>query len=368
MASISVEGASRRFADGTRALDGVSLGVADGEFLVLVGPSGCGKSTLLRAVAGLETLDSGRVLIGGSDVTARPAGERDIAMVFQSYALYPQMTVRDNIEFGLKSRRMRASERQERVADVAALLGLGSLLSRRPAELSGGQLQRVAMGRAIARRPQAFLMDEPLSNLDAQLRSSMRAELIRMRERLKVTTIYVTHDQVEAMTLGERVAVMREGTIQQCDTPRRLFDLPCNTFVATFIGSPPMNLLKADRSSAGIRFGRFELPLDGGARIPGEIPASLLVGLRPGDIAHDRGAPGHWPRIDVMPNAIEEHGHERIVRFRYDAAAESGSEGSAAALLGGRDAVTVGERLRLAVDTAHLHYFDPESGNALARD
>ena len=246
MASISIEGASRTFADGTRALDGVNLAVGDGEFLVLVGPSGCGKSTLLRAVAGLEHLDSGRVLIGEADVTGKPAGERDIAMVFQNYALYPQMSVRDNIEFGLKSRRMSEHERRERVADVAGLLGLGSLLSRRPAELSGGQLQRVAMGRAIARRPQAFLMDEPLSNLDAQLRTSMRAELSRMRERLAVTTLYVTHDQIEAMTLGERVAVMREGTIQQCDTPRRLFDRPRNVFVATFMGSPPMNLLKAE--------------------------------------------------------------------------------------------------------------------------
>ena len=224
----------------------MNLVVGDGEFLVLVGPSGCGKSTLLRAVAGLEQLDSGRVLIGEADVTGKPAGERDIAMVFQNYALYPQMTVRDNIEFGLKSRRMSEHERRERVADVAGLLGLGSLLARRPAELSGGQLQRVAMGRAIARRPQAFLMDEPLSNLDAQLRTSMRAELSRMRERLGVTTLYVTHDQIEAMTLGERVAVMREGTIQQCDTPRRLFDQPRNVFVATFMGSPPMNLLKAE--------------------------------------------------------------------------------------------------------------------------
>ena len=245
MASICVENASRTFPDGTRALDGVNLAVADGECLVLVGPSGCGKSTLLRAVAGLEHLDSGRVLIGDADVSGKPAGERDIAMVFQNYALYPQMTVRDNIEFGLKSRRMSERERRERVADVAGLLGLGALLSRRPAELSGGQLQRVAMGRAIARRPQAFLMDEPLSNLDAQLRTSMRAELSRMRERLAVTTLYVTHDQIEAMTLGERVAVMREGTIQQCDTPRRLFDRPRNVFVATFMGSPPMNLLKA---------------------------------------------------------------------------------------------------------------------------
>jgi len=368
MASISIEGASRKFADGTRALDGVNLAVGNGECLVLVGPSGCGKSTLLRAVAGLEQLDSGRVLIGEADVTGKPAGERDIAMVFQNYALYPQMTVRDNIEFGLKSRRMSERERRERVADVAGLLGLGSLLSRRPAELSGGQLQRVAMGRAIARRPQAFLMDEPLSNLDAQLRASMRAELSRMREQLAVTTLYVTHDQVEAMTLGERVAVMREGTIQQCDTPRRLFDQPRNVFVATFMGSPPMNLMKANMTGGGIRFGRYELPIAAGVRLPDALPTTLLIGLRPGDVALDRNAPSHWPRIDVVPHAVEEHGHERIVRFQYDAAVPSGenTELEINALLGGRDVIAVGERLRLGVDTAHLHFFDPQNGYALS--
>ena len=365
MASISIEGASRTFADGTRALDGVNLAIGDGEFLVLVGPSGCGKSTMLRAVAGLEHLDSGRVLIGEDDVTGKPAGERDIAMVFQNYALYPQMTVRDNIEFGLKSRRMSERERRERVADVAGLLGLGSLLSRRPAELSGGQLQRVAMGRAIARRPKAFLMDEPLSNLDAQLRTSMRAELSRMRERLAVTTLYVTHDQIEAMTLGERVAVMREGTIQQCDTPRRLFDQPRNVFVATFMGSPPMNLLKANMTAGGIRFGRYELPLEAGVRIPNAAPSTLLMGLRPGDFALDRSAPGHWPRIEVVPHAVEEYGHERIVRFRYDAPSGGSTEAEVNALLSGRDVIAVGERLRLGVDTAHLHFFDPQSGNAV---
>ena len=365
MASITIEGASRRFADGTCALDGVNLAIEDGEFLVLVGPSGCGKSTLLRAVAGLEYLDSGRVLIGGVDVTGKPAGERDVAMVFQNYALYPQMTVRDNIEFGLKSRGMSGHERRERVADVAALLGLGSLLSRRPSELSGGQLQRVAMGRAIARRPRAFLMDEPLSNLDAQLRASMRSELSRMRERLAVTTIYVTHDQVEAMTLGERVAVMREGVLQQCDTPRRLFDQPRNRFVATFMGSPPMNLLNATISEGVVRFGRYELPLKAGVRLPVAAPTELFIGLRPGDFALDRSAPGHWPRIEVVPHAVEEHGHQRILRFRADGPSGGGPEADVSVLLSGRDVVAVGERLRLGVDTAHVHFFDSESGNAL---
>jgi len=366
MASISVESANRTFPDGTRALDGVNLAVGNGEFLVLVGPSGCGKSTLLRAVAGLEQLDSGRVLIGDADVSGKPAGERDVAMVFQNYALYPQMTVRDNIEFGLKSRRMSQQERRERVADVAALLGLGSLLSRRPAELSGGQLQRVAMGRAIARRPQAFLMDEPLSNLDAQLRTSMRAELARMRERLAVTTLYVTHDQIEAMTLGERVAVMRDGTIQQCDTPRRLFDHPRNVFVATFMGSPPMNLLKANLTAEGIRFGRYELPLAAGVRIPHACPSTLLLGLRPGDLALDRRAPGHWPRIEVAPHSVEEYGHERIVRFRCGDVSDGSADVEVGALLSGRDVIAVGEPLRLGVDPEHLHFFDLESGNALA--
>lgn len=366
MASICVENASRRFPDGTRGLDGVNLAVADGEFLVLVGPSGCGKSTLLRAVAGLEDLDSGRVLIGDADVSGKPAGERDIAMVFQNYALYPQMTVRDNIEFGLKSRRMSERERRERVDDVAGLLGLGALLSRRPAELSGGQLQRVAMGRAIARRPQAFLMDEPLSNLDAQLRTSMRAELSRMRQRLAVTTLYVTHDQIEAMTLGERVAVMREGTIQQCDTPRRLFDRPRNVFVATFMGSPPMNLLKATMTASGIRFGSYELPLAAGVGGPNTLPSTVLVGLRPGDVALDHSAPGHWPRIEVVPHAVEEYGHERIVRFRADTSSNADAEVEVSVLLSGRDVVAIGERLSLGVDTAHLHFFDPQSGNALA--
>ena len=317
-------------------------------------------------MAGLEQLDSGRVLIGEADVTGKPAGERDIAMVFQNYALYPQMSVRDNIEFGLKSRGMSERERSERVADVAGLLGLGSLLSRRPAELSGGQLQRVAMGRAIARRPQAFLMDEPLSNLDAQLRTSMRAELSRMRQKLAVTTLYVTHDQIEAMTLGERVAVMREGTIQQCDTPRRLFDQPRNVFVATFMGSPPMNLLKASLTAGRIRFGRYELPLEAGIRIPNAAPSTLLMGLRPGDFALDRSAPDHWPRIEVLPHAVEEYGHERIVRFRYDAEPGGNTEAEVNALLSGRDVIAAGQPLRLGIDTARLHYFDPDNGNALA--
>jgi multiple sugar transport system ATP-binding protein len=221
------------------------------------------------------------------------------------------------------------------------------------------------MGRAIARRPLAFLMDEPLSNLDAQLRTSMRAELSRMHQRLAVTTIYVTHDQIEAMTLGQRVAVMRDGRIQQCDTPRRLYDHPCNVFVATFIGSPPMNVLAAHHGADGIRFGRYELPLGDDVRLPASALASFLLGLRPGDMALDDSAPRGWPRIEVVPHAVEEYGHERIVRFNADAPANGSAGVEVCALLNGREAVAAGRPLRLAVDTSHLHYFDPDSGNAL---
>jgi len=209
-------------------------------------------------------------------------------------------------------------------------------------------------------------MDEPLSNLDAQLRTSMRAELSKMREQLKVTTLYVTHDQIEAMTLGERVAVMREGTVQQCDTPRNLYDHPRNVFVATFMGSPPMNLLKAERTTAGVRFGRFELPLAAGAASSSALPSTMLLGLRPGDLALDHNAPAHWPRIDVIPLAVDEHGHERIVRFRCDDASGSTAALDVCALLSGRDAIFAGKPVRLAVDTAYLHFFDPETGDALS--
>ena len=298
---------------------------------------------------------------------ASRAGERDIAMVFQNYALYPQMTVRDNIEFGLKSRRMSEQERRERVADVAGLLGLGSLLSRRPSELSGGQLQRVAMGRAIARRPQAFLMDEPLSNLDAQLRTSMRAELSRMRERLAVTTLYVTHDQIEAMTLGERVAVMREGTIQQCDTPRQpLRPAPqrIRGDVHGFAADEPVegepdcgrNSLRQIRAAARSRRAESRTPLP--------RRCSWVCG------------PAIWRSIAARPAIGRE---SKWCRMPWRNTATSGScafatmirpsgstEFDVSALLSGRDVIAVGERLRLGVDTAHLHFFDPQSGNALA--
>src|SRR5258706_7004938 len=241
MGGINLAEVSKVYPGGVQAVDGVSLDIADGEFMVLVGPSGCGKSTLLRMIAGLEEVTEGTITIGDADVTDMQPRQRDIAMVFQNYALYPHMSVRDNLGFGLKLRKVAKAVREQRVNEVAKTLGLDTLLDRKPGALSRGQRQPVAMGRAMVREPKAFLMDEPLSNLDAKLRVSMRAELSRLHERLGVTTVYVTHDQVEAMTLGDRVAVMRDGVLQQCATPDELFRSPANLFVAGFIGSPAMN-------------------------------------------------------------------------------------------------------------------------------
>src|SRR5881409_1478137 len=245
MAEIVMEQVSKVFPDGTAAVSDLDLDIDDGEFIVLVGPSGCGKTTALRMVAGLESITQGTIHIDGRVVNAVPPKERDIAMVFQNYALYPHMTVYDNMAFGLKLRKLAKSEIDRRVREAAGILGLQDFLSRKPKALSGGQRQRVAMGRAIVREPKAFLMDEPLSNLDAKLRVQMRSEIARIQQALKVTTVYVTHDQVEAMTMGDRVAVMRDGELQQVDTPQRLYDAPANLFVASFVGSPPMNLFEA---------------------------------------------------------------------------------------------------------------------------
>ena len=254
MSGIQIDRVTKVYPNGVKAVDSLSLDIAQGEFVVLVGPSGCGKSTLLRMVAGLEDVTAGSVLIEGVDVTEKPPQKRDIAMVFQNYALYPHMTVRDNLAYGLKIKKLKKNEWLQRVNEVAQILGLEELLDRKPAALSGGQRQRVAMGRAIVREPKAFLMDEPLSNLDAKLRVSMRAELAKLHERLGVTTVYVTHDQVEAMTLGQRVAVLLDGTLQQVDTPHNLFHRPANLFVAAFIGSPSMNLVDARVDGGSVRF------------------------------------------------------------------------------------------------------------------
>ena len=367
MASITVQGATRRYPGGVCALDGVDLAVGDGEFLVLVGPSGCGKSTLLRSLAGLERLDSGRVLIGDADVTSRPARDRDVAMVFQNYALYPQMSVGENLEFGLKSRGMSAALRRERAAEAAKTLGLEALLRRLPGELSGGQQQRVAMGRAIVRRPAVFLMDEPLSNLDATLRVSMRAELSSLHRRLGVTTVYVTHDQIEAMTLGDRVAVMHDGTIQQCDTPRRLFDHPCNLFVAAFIGSPAMNLAQGQLIDRSLCIGDLRIPLEERHPLSRLERSSLIVGLRPSDMEADAIAPASWPRIEVRLVTVEELGHQRIVRFDV-AAPGVNIPTSFCALLGGRGTAQAGSMARLAINSAAFYCFDSGTGAAIVQE
>jgi multiple sugar transport system ATP-binding protein len=384
--SIRLESVTKIYPNGVKAVDDVTLEINPGEFVVLVGPSGCGKSTVLRMIAGLEDVSDGAIYIEDVDVTDRPPQQRDIAMVFQNYALYPHMTVKDNLAYGLKLRKMPKTEWQRRVQETAKTLGLDELLDRKPSALSGGQRQRVAMGRAIVREPKAFLMDEPLSNLDAKLRVSMRAELARLHERLGVTTVYVTHDQVEAMTLGQRVAVLRDGILQQLDTPQRLFHQPRNLFVAAFIGSPSMNLVEAAVDGSTLRFGSTALEL------PSSIPAArdgrVILGIRPTDFEHGDGADAHLPRVRVTPEVVEDLGSEQHVIFTIDAppvATESvlaaadvqdEDEGklfadversSFTACLDARRSVAPGSELELAVDPARLHYFEPASGEALQR-
>jgi multiple sugar transport system ATP-binding protein len=289
------------------AVDALDLGVGDGEFLVLVGPSGCGKSTTLRMLAGLEPTDGGRISIGDRDVTDVPPKDRDIAMVFQSYALYPHMTVAANIGFHLKVKRVPKKEREQRVVEAARILDLEEYLDRKPAKLSGGQRQRVAMGRAIVRQPQVFLMDEPLSNLDAKLRVQTRTQIAALQRRLAVTTVYVTHDQVEAMTMGDRVAVMRDGVLQQCASPRELFTRPVNEFVAGFIGSPAMNLVRATVDDDGAAHGSLRMPLTPAQR-DAVTSDEIVIGLRPGDVdvAVDGG-------LDAIVDSVEELGSEAFL-------------------------------------------------------
>src|SRR5437667_2375623 len=298
MAAITLEHVTKEFAAGVVAVDDVNLTIEDGEFMVLVGPSGCGKSTLLRMIAGLEEITDGMIFIADRDVTELAPPERDIAMVFQNYALYPHMNVRENLGFGLSVRRTPKPEIVRRVTDVAALLGLQELLDRKPAQLSGGQRQRVAMGRAIIREPKAYLMDEPLSNLDAKLRVGMRASLAQLHARLSVTSIYVTHDQTEAMTLGQRVAVMRDGRIVQVDVPQRLYEAPRDLFVAAFIGSPSMNLVEATVDGDAVAFGQFRIPLDP-VRRPSRDVDRVILGVRPEAFNDSRFGQGHLPRVGV---------------------------------------------------------------------
>jgi len=375
MAEIRLDHVRKAFGSFT-AVDDVSLEVADGEFLVLVGPSGCGKSTLLRMIAGLEDVTDGEISIGDRDVTDLAPRSRDIAMVFQSYALYPHMSVRQNIGYGLKARRVPKQEIAKRVADVADLLGLSELLDRRPAQLSGGQRQRVAMGRAIVRQPLAFLLDEPLSNLDAKLRVGMRASLAQLHQRLGVTTVYVTHDQTEAMTLGQRVAVMRGGKLLQVDRPKELYERPNDLFIAAFIGSPAMNLVEATLDAHGVQFGQFHVAFgDGGA--PSGLPERIVLGIRPETFEDAAFAPG-LPRISARIEVLEELGSDAHVFFHVDAApitaeiVETGStEGlpDARALftarLDARTTARVGQTIELAVDPRRFHYFDPATGARL---
>jgi multiple sugar transport system ATP-binding protein len=385
MGGISLERVSKVYEGGVVAVDDVSLEVGDGEFMVLVGPSGCGKSTLLRVIAGLEKVTAGTVSIGAEDVTQQDPPDRDIAMVFQSYALYPHMTVRQNLAFGLRQRRAPREEIDRRVTEMGRMLGLQELMARKPAALSGGQRQRVAIGRALVREPRAFLLDEPLSNLDAKLRTSMRGELARLHERLRVTTVYVTHDQIEAMTLGERVAVLRDGVIQQCDHPQVLYRSPCNLFVAAFIGSPAMNFVEARVADGEARFAghAIALPADSPLR---EAERRVVLGIRPGAFVLDgpRADPG-WPAIEVDVDFVEHLGEEAHVSFALDAprvagdalaAAETAAEDGERLLaddertrfvarIDGRDPVAAGERARLRIDHTQLHAFDVETGAAI---
>jgi len=309
---------SKVFPGGVTAVDDVSLTIESGEFMVLVGPSGCGKTTLLRMLAGLETTSGGTITIGERDVTDLAPRERDLAMVFQNYALYPHMNVRDNLAYGLKMRRTPKPEIGRRVNDVAKLLGLEEMLDRRPRALSGGQRQRVAMGRAMVREPAAYLMDEPLSNLDAKLRVSMRAELARLHERLGTTTVYVTHDQVEAMTLGQRVAVMRDGRMQQVDEPQTLYRDPVNLFVAAFIGSPAMNLVEAVVADGAVEFGGFRIPLDPSRRPSVEDDGRVILGVRPEDFEDVAFAESGLPQIEVSAAVLEELGSDVHVIFEVN--------------------------------------------------
>jgi multiple sugar transport system ATP-binding protein len=382
VADIEFQGVAKVYGDGTRAVDGLDLEINDGEFMVFVGPSGCGKTTALRMVAGLEEISEGTIRIGDRIVNAISPKDRDIAMVFQTYALYPHMTVEENLAFGLKLRKLSKLEIARRVHDAATVLGLEEFLQRKPRALSGGQRQRVAMGRAIVREPQAYLMDEPLSNLDAKLRVQMRAEIHKLQRELGVTTIYVTHDQVEAMTMGDRVAVMRSGHLQQVDNPERLYEHPANQFVAGFIGSPAMNMVEArlQRNGDGlvVRFGAYELGvapelLSARPGLAAYDGATVVLGIRPEDFedaAFTTGAPPERT-LETVTGLREALGSEVLVHFSIASSAASEvsefieAESIFVARVHPQTRAREGEPLRLVVDTKRLHFFDPESGEAI---
>jgi multiple sugar transport system ATP-binding protein len=381
MPAITLENLTKVYATGVTALDGLSLDVGDGEFVVLVGPSGCGKTTALRMVAGLESITSGTLRFGGRVVNDVSPRQRDVAMVFQNYALYPHLTVAENIGFALANKNVPKAERDRRVRAAAGALGLSALLRRKPRQLSGGQRQRVAMGRAIVREPAVFLMDEPLSNLDAKLRVAMRAEVLRVHRQIGTSTMYVTHDQVEAMTMGDRVAVLDRGVLQQYATPRELYDQPVNLFVATFMGSPEMNLYEAALDPSGdLVLGSQRLKL--GQPPPGLAARAgqpVIVGVRPEDLA--LGVPGTPGSLAADVRAVQPLGSEVDVLFAIDAPAagpgaqaatgrdtEAGVLGEAhngVARLDPRALAHPGSRVTFVVDVTRLHFFDPATGQAM---
>ena len=359
MATVTFDKASRVYPGSTRpAVDQIDLEVADGEFLVLVGPSGCGKSTTLRMLAGLEEVNSGRILIGDRDITDVPPKDRDIAMVFQNYALYPHMTVAENMGFALKIAGVGKDERAARVLEAAKLLDLEEYLTRKPKALSGGQRQRVAMGRAIVRQPQVFLMDEPLSNLDAKLRVQTRTQIASLQRRLGVTTVYVTHDQTEALTMGDRIAVLKDGILQQVGTPRDLYEKPKNVFVAGFIGSPAMNLFPADLVEGGISFGTSVVGIEADtlARTQG---SEVTVGVRPEDIVV---GPADGKGLTVTVDLVEELGADGYLYGHTDV---NGKRTDIVARVDGRRHPNAGETVTLAAVPGHVHVFDVESGERL---
>ena len=392
MAKIVLDRVSKVFGSDVIAVNNVSLEIGDGEFMVLVGPSGCGKSTILRILAGLEEVTAGEVIIGDTQVTDLPPKERDVAMVFQNYALYPHMTVEQNLGFGLRLRKTPKDELKRRVDDVATILGLDPLMQRKPGELSGGQRQRVAMGRAMVREPQAFLMDEPLSNLDAKLRVQMRAQLSLLHDRLATTTIYVTHDQVEAMTLGQRVAVLKDGILQQVDSPQNLYMHPANLFVGAFIGSPPMNLVEAQVSQGRVSFAGYDIALPPGYDLPAYQGRTVILGIRPSDmedVAVWRN--DQLSTVEVVAEVTEELGSEVNVIFTVDAppvltedtikAASDEGEADNMALLAdekplarfcarvdARSSAAPGQPVTLSIDAARFHYFDPATGASIEVD
>jgi multiple sugar transport system ATP-binding protein len=394
VAEILVKDLTKRYPNGFEAVKGLSLEIPEGELLVLVGPSGCGKTTALRMIAGLEDISGGDLYIGGKRMNEVPEKDRDIAMVFQNYALYPHMTVAQNIGFSLKLSKRPRKEVRERVRETARLLAIESLLDRRPKQLSGGQRQRVAMGRAVIREPQVFLMDEPLSNLDAKLRVQMRGEIEALQKRLAVTTVYVTHDQVEAMTMGDRVAVLRDGLLQQVDTPTNVYDRPANLFVAGFIGSPEMNLAQTtiERRNGGLAFrlGDSDIPLSAEVAAARGLDAwvgkELVVGIRPEDLNERAGGQdGGRPTVRGTVERVEALGANLLAYFPVDAPPPApggiaavvtgetleeapivGTSGSQfCAALEPRRSVRIGEQIETTFDTKRLHFFDPEDGAAV---